>query len=194
VAKLPLVLASTSVYRRDLLSRLQIPFSVATPEVDEAHAPGESPEQTACRLAQQKARAVSGSCGEALIIGSDQVAVLDGEPLGKPLTHENAVRQLRRIRGKTALFHTAVVLHNSRTGRTQTRLVSSAVTFRELSDQQIQNYLAREQPYHCAGAAKTEGLGIALIEKMQVEDPNALIGLPLIALVDMLQNEGVEIV
>jgi 7-methyl-GTP pyrophosphatase len=193
VAKLPLVLASTSVYRRELLSRLQIPFSIVSPKVNETHAHGESAEQTACRLAREKARAVGASFSAALIIGADQVAVRDGEPLGKPLTHENAVRQLKSMRGKTALFHTAVALHNSLTGHIQTRLVSSAVTFRELSDQQIENYLVKERPYDCAGSARIEGLGIALIEKIQVEDPNALIGLPLIALVGMLRNEGVDV-
>ncbi|MEW5942573.1 MAG: Maf family nucleotide pyrophosphatase [Pseudomonadota bacterium] len=189
-----LVLASTSPYRRELLARLQLPFEVFAPEVDETPLPDEQPEHTAARLAEAKARAAGQRFPTALIIGSDQVAVLDGMPLGKPHTHDNAVRQLRMMRGRQVIFHTALCLFNSRTGRAQTRVVPFTVHFRDLGDEQIEHYLRKEQPYNCAGSAKSEGLGIALIEKMEGDDPNALIGLPLIALVDMLRNEGVEVV
>lgn len=189
-----IVLASGSAYRRELLLRLRLPFEIRIPDVDEAPLPDEAPEATAARLAQAKARAVSGDFPEALIIGSDQVAVLDGVVLGKPYTHDNAFRQLRSMAGKTVAFHTALCLLNSRSGRLQERLVPYRVTMRPLTDAQIENYLRKEQPYHCAGSAKTEGLGIALIAGMRGEDPNALIGLPLIALVDMLAGEGVQIV
>lgn len=189
-----LVLASTSPYRRELLARLHIPFAVAAPDVDETALPGEAPEQTAGRLAETKARAVAAQFPDALIIGSDQVAVLDNMQLGKPHTHENAVKQLSMMRGKCVVFNTALALFNSRSGNVQNRLVTFSVQFRNLSDAQIERYLAKEQPYNCAGSAKSEGLGIALIERMQGDDPNALIGLPLIALVEMLQHEGVEVV
>jgi septum formation protein len=190
---LELILASTSPYRRELLSRLKLPFSVTSPEVDETPLPGETPEQTAYRLAIAKAKAVAAQHPDALIIGSDQVATLDGMQLGKPHTHENATRQLRTMRGKTVTFHTALCLHNSRSGNNQARVVPFMVQFRDLSDDEIERYLAKEQPYNCAGSAKAEGLGIALIEKMTGDDPNALIGLPLIALVEMLKNEGVSV-
>ena len=189
-----LVLGSGSIYRRELLQRLQIPFEVYSPDIDETPLPGEMPGATALRLAASKARAAAEAYPDALIIGADQVAVLENTLLGKPLTHENAVRQLRLLRGKEVTFHTALSLFNSRSARMQTRLIPSHVKFRELSDQQIENYLAREQPYHCAGSAKSEGLGIALIERITGDDPNALIGLPLIALVEMLADEGIETV
>ena len=189
-----LVLGSSSIYRRELLQRLQIPFEVCGPDIDETPLSGEMPGATALRLAESKAHAVATTYPDALIIGADQVAVLENALLGKPLTHENAVRQLRLLRGKEVTFHTALSLFNSRSARMQTRLILSHVKFRELSDQQIKNYLAREQPYHCAGSAKSEGLGIALIERITGDDPNALIGLPLIALVEMLAHEGIEIV
>ena len=193
MSSLQLVLASTSIYRRELLLRLQLPFSVIAPDVDETPLPGETPEKTAGRLAELKARAVEAQFPESLIIGSDQVAVLEGTHLGKPLTHENALKQLRFMSGKTVVFHSALCLFNSATNTVQHDVVPSQVTFRSLSDAQIERYLSREQPYHCAGSAKTEGLGIALIEKIQGDDPNALIGLPLISLVSMLANEGVEL-
>jgi len=188
-----LVLASTSPYRQELLSRLKMPFSVTSPEVDETPLPGETPEQTAYRLAIAKAQAVAARHPDALIIGSDQVATLDGMQIGKPHTHENATRQLRMMRGKTVTFHTALCLHNSQSGNTQAQIVPFMVRFRDLSDDEIERYLAKEQPYNCAGSAKSEGLGIALIEKMTGDDPNALVGLPLIALVEMLKNEGVSV-
>ena len=189
-----LVLASTSTYRRELLERLHIPFSIVAPNVDETPLRGELPEQTAARLAQAKAAAVARRWPQALIIGCDQVAALDGTQLGKPYAHEAAFKQLQLMRGKTAMFYTAVCLLNAATSNIQIKVIPYQVRFRNLSDAQIANYLAKEQPYHCAGSAKTEGLGIALIEAMHGEDPWALIGLPLIALVDMLKNEGLEII
>jgi len=145
------------------------------------------------RLAQLKARAVKERFPDALIIGSDQVAVLEGTQLGKPHTHENAVKQLRFMRGKTVGFHTALCLYNSRTDRMQAEVVPYFVTFRELTDAQIEGYLLKEQPYNCAGSAKSEGLGIALIARMEGTDPNALVGLPLIKLVEMLASEGLAL-
>jgi septum formation protein len=188
-----LVLASSSVYRNELLKRLNLPFETIAPDVDETPLPQESARATSVRLAEVKARAVAGKYPDALIIGSDQVALLEGNQLGKPLTHDNAVKQLRAMRGKTTHFYTALTLLNSRTGHMQTEVAENFVTLRELSDEEIENYLLREQPYHCAGSAKTEGLGIALISRMSGDDPNALIGLPLILLVDMLQRENVRL-
>ncbi len=189
-----LVLGSSSIYRRELLRRLQIPFDVFNPEIDETPLADEIPETTALRLAAAKTRAVAVTYPDALIIGADQVAVLKGIQLGKPLNRVNASKQLQFIRGKEVVFHTAVSLFNGRNHNIKTRLVASRVKFRKLSNQQIENYLDREQPYHCAGSAKSEGLGIALIEHIVSDDPSALIGLPLIALVEMLTCEGVEIV
>lgn len=189
-----LILASTSPYRRELLTRLKIPFEVCSPEVDETPQPGETPEQTAYRLAIAKAKAPAKEYPDALIIGSDQVATLDGLQLGKPHTHDNAVRQLSMMRGRSVVFHTALCLYNSRTGSTQARTIPFTVHFRKLSDVQIEHYLTKEQPYNCAGSAKSEGLGIALIERMEGDDPNALIGLPLIALIEMLENEGMPVI
>ena len=189
-----LVLGSSSLYRRELLQRLQIPFEIANPDVDEVALPNEAPEMTALRLAQEKAHAVAQVFPDALIITADQVAVLGEMQLGKPLNHANAVRQLSLMRGREVVFHTALCLLNSRTTRLQSRTVPCSVKFREVSDDQIERYLAKEQPYHCAGSAKAEGLGIVLIERMSGDDPNELIGLPWIALVEMLPEEGVEIV
>lgn len=188
-----LILASTSVYRSELLGRLKIPFQTAAPDIDETSLPGESARQTAWRLSQEKARAVAGQFPDALIIGSDQVALLGEQQLGKPLTHDNATRQLRAMRGKTVIFYTALSLLNTRTGEMQTEVAENRVSFRELSNNEIESYLRKEQPYHCAGSAKSEGLGIALISRMEGDDPNALIGLPLILLVTMLGNQGVTI-
>jgi septum formation protein len=154
---------------------------------------GESARQTSERLSRLKAQAVAHQFPNALIIGSDQVALLEGDQLGKPITHDNAVRQLRSMRGKTVDFFTAVSLFNSFTNEMQTALVETKVNFRELTDDEIERYLQKEQPYHCAGSAKSEGLGIALIQRIQGDDPNALIGLPLIALIDMLKKQGVNI-
>ncbi|HTF15229.1 MAG TPA: nucleoside triphosphate pyrophosphatase [Burkholderiales bacterium] len=190
---LRLVLASTSRYRRGLLERLGIPFTVADPGVAEERRPGEAPEAMARRLAEAKSLAVAGRFRGALIIGCDQVAVGNGELLGKPGTRENAVRQLRALSGREAVFYTAVCVHNTSDGTSRVRVVPSRVTFRELDDGTIDRYLAREQPYDCAGSAKAEGLGIALIAKMECEDPNALVGLPLIALVDLLHEQGLNV-
>jgi septum formation protein len=189
-----LVLASTSHYRRALLERLGLPFSIADPGVAEERRPGEAPESMARRLAEAKALAVARGFRDALVIGCDQVAVRNGEVLGKPGTHENAVRQLRALSGREAVFHTAICVHNTADGTSQIRVVPCRVTFRRLDDAAIERYLAREQPYDCAGSAKAEGLGIALIAKMEGEDPNALVGLPLIALVDLLHEQGLDVV
>jgi len=188
-----LVLASTSVYRSELLTRLQLPFETAAPEVDETPLPGESARATTLRLAQEKARATAAAYPDALIIGSDQVAVLDGQQIGKPLTHDNAVLQLRTMRGKTTTFYTALALLNSKTGKIQAEVAENHVTLRDYSDAEIEGYLLKEQPYHCAGSAKSEGLGIALMSKMSGDDPNALVGLPLILLIEMLRNENVQL-
>lgn len=188
-----LVLASTSPFRRELLGRLGLPFDTAAPDSNENPLPGETPETTALRLSEDKARAVSDRFPQALIIGSDQVAVLDGKIYGKPGTHERAVEQLRTMRGRTVNFFTGLCLLNAATGTARVRGIPTLVTFRDLSDAEIENYLRREQPYNCAGAAKSEGLGIAVIARMQGEDPNALVGLPLIALCDLLHEEGVAV-
>ena len=188
-----LVLASTSVYRSELLQRLQLPFETAAPEVDETPLPGEFARATSLRLAQEKARAVAAAYPDALIIGSDQIALLDGQQIGKPLTHDNAFRQLRAMRGKTTIFYTALALLNSKTGRMQTEVAENNVTLRDLSDAEIEGYLLKEQPYHCAGSAKSEGLGIALMSRMTGDDPNALVGLPLILLTEMLRRENVRL-
>ena len=189
----PLILASTSPYRRELLTRLGLPFSVANPQTDESPLPGEAPEALALRLSEAKARAVAGDHPDALIIGSDQVATVDGKIYGKPGTHERAVAQLRELSGKTVNFFTGLCLHNTRTGESLVRGVPTLVTFRQLSDAEIENYLQREPAYNCAGSAKSEGLGIALLAAMQGDDPNALVGLPLIALCDMLRQQGVAV-
>lgn len=188
-----LVLASTSIYRSELLTTLQIPFQTAAPDVDETPLPGESAEQTSWRLSQTKAQVVAKRFPGALIIGSDQVALLDGQQIGKPLSHDNAVRQLSAMRGKTVTFYTALTLLNTANGEMQTDVAITNVGFRNLSDGEIERYLKKEQPYHCAGSAKSEGLGIALISRIQGDDPNALIGLPLILLVGMLEKQGVRV-
>lgn len=192
--KYALILASSSIYRRELLTRLYIPFIVESPEVDETPLPNELPEQTALRLAEAKARKVGQHHKNALIIGCDQVAVLDGLQLGKPLVHDVALNQLRMMQGRSVIFHSAICLYNSLTGNLQSTIAPYEVKFRQLGDAEIERYLHKEQPYHCAGSAKSEGLGIALIEHMRGDDPNALIGLPLIALIDMLKNEGVNVI
>jgi len=189
-----IVLASSSPYRRGLLARLRLPFEVRAPALNEAALPGEPARDTALRLAQAKARAVAVDCPGALIIGSDQVAVLDGTALGKPGTHANAVAQLTAMRGKTVLFHTAVALFNAATGALQSAEVPTTVRFRRYDDSEIERYLAAERPYDCAGSAKIEGIGITLVAAVESADPSALIGLPLIELAAMLRNEGVVIV
>ncbi len=188
-----LILASTSPYRRELLARLKIPFETAAPCVDETPLPGERPDDTALRLAVAKAQAVAEHNPDALIIGSDQVALLEGEQLGKPGTHDKAVAQLKRMRGKTLEFHTALALLNPRIGRVQTAVVPVRLVMRHYTDAQIEAYLRKDAPYNCCGSAKSESLGIALIARYETEDPTALVGLPLIKLTEMLANEGVDV-
>ena len=191
--KQTLILASSSKYRRELLHKLQIPFNSVSPKVDETAHTNEKPHETALRLAQDKAKKIGKKHPHALVIGCDQVATLDGIELGKPGNHQNATKQLQMMRGREVTFHSALCLYNAATGNMQAEVVPYLVRFRQLSDAQIDSYLTKEQPYHCAGSAKSEGLGITLIERMIGEDPNALIGLPLIKLITMLQNEGVHI-
>ena len=188
-----LVLASTSAYRRTLLQRLRLRFECAAPDADESALAGERPEQTAWRLSLDKARAVARRFPDALVIGSDQVAVLGEERLGKPGDHANAVRQLRSLSGKAADFHTAVSLLDARSGEARSHIVPCRVVFRSLDERQIESYLRLEQPYDCAGSAKSEGLGIVLIERIETEDPTSLIGLPLIALSTMLTQAGMPV-
>jgi 7-methyl-GTP pyrophosphatase len=188
-----LILASTSIYRRQLLQRLALPFECAAPDIDESPLAGERPQDTALRLSLAKAQAVAPRFPQALVIGSDQVAVHQGEPLGKPGSHARALAQLRRLSGGAADFHTAVSLLDARTGEARSHLVSCRVVFRELNDRLIESYLCLEQPYDCAGSAKSEGLGIALIQRIETEDPTSLIGLPLIALTTMLGQAGLAV-
>ncbi len=188
-----LILASTSRYRRELLTRLQIPFETADPAVDESVIPAEVPTVTAERLAREKARAVATQYPDALIIGSDQVAFCGEKRYGKPGTRENAMLQLQSMRGKEITFHTGLCLFNSATGQDQTTGIATLVRFRDLSDAEIERYLTKENALNCAGSAKSEGLGIALMDYMRGDDPNALIGLPLIALCRMLRAEGIEL-
>lgn len=188
-----LVLASSSPYRRELLARLALPFDVIVPDIDETPRPNETPMALVERLAVAKARAVIPRAPSALIIGSDQVAVYDGAIVGKPHTHENAVRQLRAAAGKTVMLYTGLALVNAGNGQVQSEVIPFAVTFRPLTEAQIESYLRKEQPYGCAGSVRSEGLGIALLERFAGDDPNALIGLPLIRLVRMLENEGVGV-
>lgn len=192
--KSKLILASSSPYRQELLARLGMPFEAISPDIDETPLDSERPEETALRLAQSKAIKIAETYPNALIIGCDQVATLDGIQLGKPMTHEKAVRQLQHQRGRKVTFHSALCLFNSATKSMQAEVVPYDVEFRNLSDAQIENYLLIEKPYNCAGSAKSEGLGIALIASMTGTDPNALIGLPLIKLITMLKNEGVEVI
>jgi len=188
-----LVLASTSPFRKELLGRLQLPFETAAPATDETPLPGEPPATTAERLAIAKAHAVADRYPDALIIGSDQVAHQGESRFGKPGTRENARQQLRAMSGKAVVFHTGLCLLNAATGRVHLRGIPTEVRFRELSDQEIERYLDREDALNCAGSAKSEGLGIALLEYLRGDDPNALVGLPLIALCDMLRAEGVDL-
>lgn len=189
-----IILASSSPYRKSLLERLGLVFSCISPDIDETPLANERPETTAFRLAQLKARKIGESHTEALIIGCDQVATLDGIQLGKPGNHETATKQLQLQRGRSVVFHSALCLYNAKTHSIQADVIPYEVAFRNLTDDQIERYLQREQPYDCAGSAKSEGLGIAIIESMRGDDPNALIGLPLIALITMLQNEGVNVI
>lgn len=189
-----LVLASTSKYRKALLERLGLAFEVAAPGVDEQALPGEAPADTALRLSILKARSLERRFADALIIGSDQVAASGSTRLDKPGDHATAVRQLRSLSGKTADFHTAVSLFDAKSKDLRSRVVPCRVTFRTLDDARIEAYLRREQPYDCAGSAKAEGLGIALIARMETDDPTSLIGLPLIALTEMLERAGLPVI
>ena len=189
----PLILGSTSAYRRELLQRLRLPFEVVSPEVDETPLPGENPRDLALRLALAKARAVAARQPSAVVIGSDQVADLGGEPLGKPGTHERAVAQLHRMRGRTVIFQTAVAVVCVETGFEQVELAPVRVRFRELTDAEIENYLRAETPYDCAGSAKSEGLGIALLDTIESDDPTALVGLPLIRTARLLRAAGLSL-
>ena len=189
----PVVLGSSSRYRRELMERLQIPFSVAVPDVDETPLPGETPRNLALRLALAKAQAVAQRHPEAIVIGSDQVADLAGQALGKPGNHARAVQQLRQMRGKTVIFQTALAVVCLRTGFEQVDLAEVRVVFRDLSDEEIEAYLQAEKPYDCAGSAKSEGLGIALLESIDNDDPTALVGLPLIRTCRLLRQAGIQL-
>ena len=189
----PLVLGSTSRYRRELLGRLGLPFEVAAPEVDETPHPGETPAALAERLALAKARAVARRFPDAVVIGSDQVADLHGEPLGKPGDHVRATEQLRRMRGQTVVFQTALAVVCEATGFAQQDMAPVRVQFRDLTDAEIEAYLRAEQPYDCAGSARSEGLGIALLEAIHNDDPTALVGLPLIRTCRLLRAAGLQV-
>ena len=187
------VLGSTSPYRRELLSRLRLSFEVAAPAVDETPLPREAPREIALRLALAKARAVAAQHPGAVVIGSDQVADLAGEPLGKPGTHANAVLQLRRMSGRMVVFHTAVAVVCAEAGFERLELAPVKVQFRTLTDDEIERYLRAEQPYDCAGSARSEGLGVALLDAIDSDDPTALVGLPLIRTCRMLRAAGVKV-
>ncbi|AVA36503.1 7-methyl-GTP pyrophosphatase [Cupriavidus metallidurans] len=185
-----LILGSSSPYRRELLSRLRIPFEVATPDIDETPLAGERPAATALRLSRLKAEAIAALHAGALVIGSDQVCTLDDQQIGKPGTHAKALAQLQLMRGRTVTFHSALCLLDGRTGEAQIADIQTHATFRNLSDAELDAYLRLETPYDCAGSAKVEGLGIMLLERVESNDPTALIGLPLIALTGMLRHVG----
>ena len=189
----PLVLGSTSRYRRELLNRLQLPFEIASPDVDEAARPGEGPGALALRLALEKARAVAARFPGAVVIGSDQVADLDGDAIGKPGTHDRAVEQLRRMRGRSVVFQTAVAVVCEESAFSQADLAAVHVRFRDLRDDEIEAYLRAERPYDCAGSARSEGLGICLLDSIDSDDPTALIGLPLIRTCRMLRAAGLRL-
>ncbi len=190
-----LILASSSPYRKELLSRLRFPFETMVPNIDETAHADETPPATALRLAKNKASVIATHASGALVIGSDQVATMDGEQIGKPGNHDNALRQLQKMRGRSVIFHSALCLldsrkHHEEDGAIQVENITTLVTFRNLPDHELDAYLRIEQPYDCAGSAKNEGLGIALIEKIESTDPTALTGLPLIALTTMLRRAG----
>jgi len=193
IAQRALILGSTSRYRRELLQRLRVPFEVVSPDVDETPLTGEAPQALATRLALAKAKAVAALHPQAVVIGSDQVADLHGEPLGKPGTHARAVLQLQRMRGQTVVFQTAVSVVCQASGFEQTELAQIKVRFRDLSDAEIEAYLRAEEPYDCAGSAKSEGLGIALLDAIDNDDPTALIGLPMIRTARLLRAAGIDL-
>lgn len=188
-----LILASTSPFRKTILDKLSVDFDTVSPEVDETAIASETPQQLVERLSIAKAKAVADKVEDALVIGSDQVSVINGEIIGKPHTHENAVKQLKDASGQTVTFYTGLCLYNSSTDQYQSEVVPFNVVFRDLSEQQIENYLKKEEPYNCAGSFKSEALGIVLFEKLEGEDPNTLMGLPLIRLVKMLEKENFSI-
>jgi len=187
------ILASTSPFRKSILEKLGLPFSTEAPDVDEQHLEGEFATDLVTRLSEAKANAIAKNHPKALIIGSDQVALLDDKILGKPGNHVNAVKQLENASGKAVTFYTGLCLINSATHNTQTICETFKVYFRKLSHQQIENYLQKEQPYNCAGSFKSEAYGIALFDKLEGDDPNTLIGLPLIRLIQLLGNEGINL-
>jgi len=189
-----LVLASSSPYRQKLLQQLQLRFEAVSPEIDESPLANESPVDLVRRLAIAKARAVAEDCADCLVIGSDQVAVHDDEIVGKPKDHDDAVRQLQYASGKTITLYTGLALINSQTNTVQSEVVPFTIHFRELTQEQIENYLQKDRPYNCAGSVKSESLGVALFERFEGDDPNTLIGLPLIRLVRMLEKEGVSVI
>lgn len=188
-----IILGSTSVFRKQLLEKLALEFDIATPSADEIRQAGETPSELVRRLSLEKARSLRDDYPDSLIIGSDQVACIDTDILGKPGTHDNARRQLQQASGRQVIFYTGLTLYNSNTGQAQTGCETYSVFFRELLDEQIERYLQQEKPYGCAGSFKSEGLGISLFEKLQGDDPNTLVGLPLIRLIRMLENEGVSV-
>ena len=188
-----LILGSSSPYRRELLERLRLPFTVVSPKIDETPQLGETPPETALRLALEKARYIAQSHPNALIIGADQVATVDGEQIGKAGGFDKALAQLQMMRGKTALFHSALCLYDARNDSYQLENIVTKTTFRDLPDEELAAYLRIEQPYDCAGSAKVEALGITILEKVESDDPTALIGLPLIALTGMLRQAGVKL-
>jgi MAF protein len=188
-----LILASSSPFRRELLSRLGVEFSTISPCVDETRHPHESAQELVVRLAQDKAKAVAANHSNALIIGSDQVATVAEKVMGKPGSHEQATLQLKQASGRHVTFYTGLALYNSKRDQMQSCCEPFDVYFRNLTDEEIVNYLRKEQPYHCAGSFKSEGLGICLFQRLQGDDPNTLIGLPLIRLIEMLRHEGVDI-
>ncbi|MDH5648963.1 MAG: Maf family nucleotide pyrophosphatase [Gammaproteobacteria bacterium] len=189
-----LILGSSSPYRRELLERLQLPFDIISPDIDESALPDETPQALVERLSIAKARTVAREHPGTLVIGSDQVAVHGNKIVGKPKDHQHAIEQLREASGKTITLYTGLALMNADSGKVQSEVIPYRVVFRKLSGAQIENYLNKEQPYKCAGSVKSEGLGIALLERFEGEDPNTLIGLPLIRLIRMLENEGITII
>ena len=193
IEKPTLVLASTSPFRRELLSKLRLPFETAAPDIDESPLPDEEPESLVKRLSLEKAQAVAADYPRALIIGSDQVACVDSKVLGKPGSHEKAIEQLKLTSGKTVTFMTGLTLYDAASGNSKTLCEPFLAHLRKLTERQIDNYLQREQPYNCAGSFKSESLGIALFTRLEGEDPNALVGLPLIRLIDLLQQFGVDV-
>ncbi len=188
-----IILASSSPYRKAILAKLQLPFVTASPNTDERMRAAESASQMVERLAIEKARAVAAEYDQGLVIGCDQVAVLDQQMLGKPLTHDNAVRQLQACRGRSITFLTGLCVLNACSLEFQSSVEPFKVHFRQLTDRQIERYLRRETPYDCAGSFKSEGLGISLFQRLEGDDPNTLVGLPLIRLIEMLENEGIDV-